>query len=52
MRSTRSRAGFKSLNDRLYEARARWHRKQKKMSFARKLEALDRLRLRAKELKD
>lgn len=50
MSETPSRKDSISLAERLFRDKERWHKKQARMSFEKKLEALERLRLRAREL--
>jgi len=50
MKNTRSRRGSAPLAEKLFEEKDLWHRRRARMSFARKLEVLDRMRERLLEL--
>ena len=50
MTSRRSSADSRPLAEMLFSEKEKWHRSRARMSFARKLEALDRLREMAKEI--
>ena len=40
----------KAYAELVFREKAKWHRRQARMSFSRKLEVLDRLRERAREI--
>ena len=40
----------KAYGEQAFREKAKWHRRQARMSFSRKLEVLDRLRERAREI--
>jgi len=43
-------ASSKAYGELAFREKEKWHRRQARMSFSRKLEALDRLRERAREI--
>ena len=43
-------ADSKAYGELVFREKAKWHRRRARMSFQRKLEVLDRLRERAKEI--
>ena len=50
MAKRRLPADSKAFQELVFREEAKWHRRRARMSFQRKLEVLDRLRERAKEI--